>query len=222
MGTHYSPKIVTDGLVLCLDAANPKSYPGTGTVWNNMISDNYHCTLDATETSFLTDNNGVIYFNTGISTITGPDTPNSFTSFTAFKKIGLQTNTFHVLFGGQTHEISIESNSDLRVGTYTSSRTTMDVSAATMGIDLLDGEWHIITARYDGGNLTSYVNGELQSTLAKTGTTNSTYKLSKIGCWEDNGYQANGYIPFCMMYDVALTDDEIKQNFNALRGRFNI
>jgi hypothetical protein len=30
------PKIVTDGLVLCLDAANSKSYPGTGTAWNDL------------------------------------------------------------------------------------------------------------------------------------------------------------------------------------------
>lgn len=30
MAVNYAPRIVTDGLVLCLDAANPKSYPGTG------------------------------------------------------------------------------------------------------------------------------------------------------------------------------------------------
>ena len=33
MATRYSPKIVTDGLVLYLDAANSRSYPGTGTAW---------------------------------------------------------------------------------------------------------------------------------------------------------------------------------------------
>ena len=31
MGTNYNPRIVTDGLVLCLDAANPRSYPASGT-----------------------------------------------------------------------------------------------------------------------------------------------------------------------------------------------
>lgn len=30
MGLSHSPKISTDGLKLCLDAANPRSYPGTG------------------------------------------------------------------------------------------------------------------------------------------------------------------------------------------------
>jgi hypothetical protein len=33
---HYSPKIVTDGLVLYLDAANTRSYPGTGTTWSDL------------------------------------------------------------------------------------------------------------------------------------------------------------------------------------------
>ena len=36
MAFSRGPKIVTDGLVLYLDAANPKSYPGTGNVWNDL------------------------------------------------------------------------------------------------------------------------------------------------------------------------------------------
>jgi hypothetical protein len=36
MAFNYSPKIVTDGLVLYLDAANPRSYPGTGTTWYDL------------------------------------------------------------------------------------------------------------------------------------------------------------------------------------------
>ena len=36
MGTTYNPAIVTDGLVLCLDAANKRSYPGTGTTWSDL------------------------------------------------------------------------------------------------------------------------------------------------------------------------------------------
>ena len=36
----HSPRIVTNGLVLCLDAANPKSYPGSGTAWTDLVSSN--------------------------------------------------------------------------------------------------------------------------------------------------------------------------------------
>lgn len=42
MGVGYNPRIVTDGLVLCLDAANKRSYPGSGTTWidRNHVSSN--------------------------------------------------------------------------------------------------------------------------------------------------------------------------------------
>ena len=59
MGTNYSPRIVTDGLILCLDAGDRKSYPGTGTTWtdrsgqdNNAIS---QASASTTEARFNTN-----------------------------------------------------------------------------------------------------------------------------------------------------------------------
>ena len=40
MGLIHSPRIVTDGLVLYLDAANNRSYPGTGTTWSDLVGSN--------------------------------------------------------------------------------------------------------------------------------------------------------------------------------------
>lgn len=45
MATYYSPKIITDGLQICLDSNNPKSYPGSGANWTDL----------ATGTSYTTD-----------------------------------------------------------------------------------------------------------------------------------------------------------------------
>lgn len=45
MATLYSPKIVTDGLVMYLDAANPRSYPRSGTAWNDISGNNITGTL---------------------------------------------------------------------------------------------------------------------------------------------------------------------------------
>ena len=44
MGVNYNPKIVTDGLVLCLDAANKRSYPGSGSTWNDLSGRGNHFT----------------------------------------------------------------------------------------------------------------------------------------------------------------------------------
>ena len=46
MALVHSPKIVTDNLVLCLDAGNTKSYPGTGTTWNDLSGNSHNGTID--------------------------------------------------------------------------------------------------------------------------------------------------------------------------------
>jgi len=46
MGFSRGPKIVTDGLVLALDAANTKSYPGSGTTWNDLSGNGNTGTLN--------------------------------------------------------------------------------------------------------------------------------------------------------------------------------
>ena len=61
MGVNYNPKIVTDGLVLCYDAANDRSYPNTGTTWTDLAGSN-----DGTLTNgptFDTTNGGSIVFD---------------------------------------------------------------------------------------------------------------------------------------------------------------
>jgi hypothetical protein len=45
MAISYNSKIVTNGLVLCLDAANPRSYPGTGTNWFDVSGLGNHHTI---------------------------------------------------------------------------------------------------------------------------------------------------------------------------------
>jgi hypothetical protein len=45
MGVGYNPKIVTDGLVMCLDAANKKSYSGSGNIWRDISGNEEHFTL---------------------------------------------------------------------------------------------------------------------------------------------------------------------------------
>ena len=50
MSRLYGPKIVVDGLVLMLDAGNPKSYSGSGNTWYDLSGNNKHATLINTPT----------------------------------------------------------------------------------------------------------------------------------------------------------------------------
>ena len=45
MAIFYNPRTITDGLVLCLDAANSKSYPGSGTTWTDLSGNGNHVTI---------------------------------------------------------------------------------------------------------------------------------------------------------------------------------
>ena len=62
MATNYNPSIVTDGLQLCFDAANPKSYPGSGTTWYDLSGNDKHGTL-LNEPSFSSDKGGCFVFD---------------------------------------------------------------------------------------------------------------------------------------------------------------
>lgn len=57
MGIDYNPRIVTDGLVLALDAGNPKSYPGSGTAWYDLSGNNFHASLKNSPTFVSFGNN---------------------------------------------------------------------------------------------------------------------------------------------------------------------
>ena len=75
MGLAHSPRIVTDGLVLCLDAGNTKSYPGSGTTWTDLSGNGNTGTL-TNGVGYSGDNLGSLSFdgvNDFTSTITGED-----------------------------------------------------------------------------------------------------------------------------------------------------
>jgi hypothetical protein len=63
MATQYAfGKIVTNGLVLALDAADKNSYPGSGTTWRDMSGNNSNSTLTNSPT-FNSANGGSIVFD---------------------------------------------------------------------------------------------------------------------------------------------------------------
>ena len=62
MATTYNPRIVTNGLVLCLDAGNRQSYPGSGTAWTDLSGNGENFTL-YNSPSFSTNRGGELLFS---------------------------------------------------------------------------------------------------------------------------------------------------------------
>jgi hypothetical protein len=83
MATQYSPRVVTDSLVLTLDAGNIKSYPGNGTTWNDVSGNGRHFTWSASPSW-----NTAGYFNTSGYIATGP----------ASNNLGITNSTGYTIF----------------------------------------------------------------------------------------------------------------------------
>ena len=191
MAVHYNIKIVTDGLVLCLDAANPKSYPGSGTTWTDLSGNGRNFTLfNSSYYSFSSANGGSIGFT---RTLPPTGETGGYAEHTGSGALSVAT----YLYNNHTTEIwakinnrnptnydATETNSALFVYPgwhsmfYYSSTvlvysiwngTTGPVSSpsltlGTSGTDIIQGQWFHAVAVRSGNNLSSYINGNLKGT----------------------------------------------------------
>ena len=64
MALSHSPSIITDSLILCLDAANTKSYPGSGTVWTDLSGNGNNVTLTNGPTYSSVDGRSIVFDGT--------------------------------------------------------------------------------------------------------------------------------------------------------------
>lgn len=83
-------------------------------------------------------------------------------------------------------------------------------------------EWIHVVGTYDGTTKKIYVNGKLKNSSSQTGVLGSPGGSPVIGSYQGTNYCMSGDISSIKIYNKALTAAEVKQNFNALRGRFGI
>jgi len=88
------------------------------------------------------------------------------------------------------------------------------------GAAITRGTWNNIVAVWNSSGLSQFLNGA-KTTATTSGTSASKTSGIQIG-WEGNDRQFSGGIAIIKMYDTALTDSQVQQNFNATRSRFGI
>lgn len=225
MGIVYNTSIVRNGLVLHLDAANRKSYPGSGTVWNDLSGLGNNATLV----------NGVAYSsaNVGILTLDGIDDwidcGNASTFSPQYLTASIMINSISFsrrphLFGrgnGGTGNfyMVVETNGIFRF--YNDTGTGWVVAATTTAFPL--NTWTYVTCTHDGNFSNIYYNGIQQTSTARVGTLqNWQSNTLQIGNIVNYGSLINGTIGSATLYNRALSPIEIQQNFNAQRGRYGI
>jgi hypothetical protein len=224
MSLIHSPRIVTDGLVLCLDAGNPKSYTGSGTTWTDLSGNGNNGTLTNSPT-YLTDNGGIIDFNgsTNYADVTSSalnldvgsielwiksDDPTDNLNQQIFARTNTSAGTFNI-FKNTTNLFQFS----IRLTTNTQYSIGSDSTATT--------NWTHIVGTYDGTIQKMFVNAIQQSTTNSiSGTLNISGTLAiNIARQTTGTVYFDGKISTVRVYNKALTQQEIQQNYNALKGR---
>lgn len=224
MALNHSPRIVTNGLVMCLDANNPKSYPGSGTAWYDISGSNYTHTLFGG--AAITTVDSVRCFDVSTAGKYIADAGSTYT-FGAYHTMiawarplaDSQVTDWRTLWRTtpDDHTILIQDGTNL-IGYYDNNSggfVSYGVNAGTIGIE---NKWTMFSVVASSGSSTLYVNeGTNTGTVPYTAASTSHDLFGAAG-----GSQPFGYVAIAKLYSRALTLSEIQQNFNALRGRFGI
>lgn len=233
MANKYGPKIVTDGLILYVDAASVKSYVGSGTSWNDLSGNGNNGTLVGA-TSYATS---PARFDTNATSITDQSylsnspqltfADGSEYTFDFYVKLRSGAGTVHQSLLGRllTHPW-------LSVRPQNSNGTTWKIYYREFGatyyntIDInydLQNNWgNIIITADSSRNVRVYLNGVLMDTI------NPTTTLFYVNTIMGGYYAGSNYYPFqgsmasCKLYTKLLTESEILQNYNATKGRFGL
>jgi hypothetical protein len=226
MAFQHSPKIVTNGLVLALDAGNHMSYPGSGTTWTDLSGNINNGTLTNGPT-FNSGNGGSIVFD-GVNDLVNCGN-NSSLSFT--NKLTIQIWC----------SLNVDSDYKSPLMKTTSINWNDGYGFYKEGgrfyffINLWDGAHRVSVSRttfsmtnfvgtYDGTNLKLYENGILMQTGSSftSNVSNSATNLIIGNGVGDEDFEWNGNIAQVSIYNRALTASEILQNYNATKGRYGL
>ena len=234
MAVNYSPKIITDGLVLYLDAANTRSYPGSGTVWSDLSRGENNGTLKNGPT-FNSGNGGSIVFD-GVDDFVeiqnqiqfDQTDPFTLSSWVKSPRVGDNQiiNNENSSYTG--YRLNINGPANIEIGLRSS--IFDDIAIETLNSINTD-IWYHIVGTYDGTSNASgmkiYINGVEESTNILSNTlTSSTLSnqrtllgIRRISPPPD---PLRGNIANVQIYNRTLSATEILQNYNATKGRFGL
>ena len=221
MSIGYGPRVVTDGLVLALDAADTNSYSGSGSTLYDLSGGGNDGTISGAtfNSDGYFDFDGTDdYIDCGNSSIL--NVGNNITVNVWFYVN--QTSSFETIVAKVLNDYSLGWELDNSSGTF---RVTLRPSATQVNLiagTLSVGNWYMGTMTFDNTTARLYLNGVQTGSTTSGGpvTLNSTQSLT-IGRRIQGSYY-DGNIAQVSIYNRALSASEIQQNFNALRGRFGI
>lgn len=214
--------IVTDGLVLNLDATNINSYPGSGTTWTDTSFYRNNGTLTNGPTFLHERGRGSIVFDGVDDIVSTTNYTYSTTYYSQFLwyKFLSHNAAYEYVFDQETSRIilAIRINNVDALGVYNSNQAGwVQINTSSH----LDGKWKYIGVTNNNGSLNFYINGtNVGNSSIITNPTNINKPIAVGGYWAGGG--ASMQISNAQIYNRALSAQEVQQNFNALKSRFGL
>jgi len=232
MGIDYNNVIVSDGLSVYLDAANTRSYSGSGITVNGLVGGIGGTLVNGI--GFSNQNNGSFFYDGSDDYLRLPVNffnPDSGTPFTV--SVWFKTGTSGMIFGqengatpgtgsGWVPAIYVDTNGKLRTACFYGGNTSQSVST----ISVNDNLWHQITVTFESSSQKSYLDSILFGTISKTHQSYSATYYYYLGSGKNNSWPnagnmtLSGNISNFMFYNRALSATEVLQNYNATKGRY--
>lgn len=236
-----APSIITNGLVLNLDAANMKSYPKSGTIWRDLSGLNNSGSL-VNGPTFNSDNGGSIVFDGSNDYVTCGSTAS-----TLISSMTISSTFSFTSYTNQTHLIVSRLGPSISRHNYffgiTESKFYFGFKQS--GVSVWPFVWineapvvntiYSFTATYSTAtSVAMYLNGQNRSfsgpnTATNPLITNQVVDLDPTsicsigsGAPAENFYYSNAKIYTAQIYNRVLSQSEIQQNYNALKSRFNL
>jgi hypothetical protein len=222
MGTKYNPNIVRDGLVYYIDAANTRSYSGSGVTVNGLVGGIGGTLVNGV--GFTSSNGGSFTFDGTNDYITIPDNSllNTFTGMT-LEVIVKYTSTNDQIFVQKWNYAlgndgyTLELLSSAIVGAcYSGGGTYLFTSVSNYPINNI---YHIVFT-LNGSTQTMYINGVLVATNSGGSVPITAGKNLMIGQRSSAGTYFGGNVYLTKFYNRALSAQEVKQNYNATKKRY--
>jgi hypothetical protein len=224
MAFFRGPQLVTEGLVLALDAANTKSYPGSGTVWGDLSGNGNNGTL-VNGVEYNSENNGSLVFDGvddyadfGNNSIFN-STLNGSTNWSISYWVN-PINNGRILDRGN---LGVDQTGALELNVRNISKNNVSGGNSTLSTNIIGTGWnHVTLTRTSSLLLSWYLNGIFSNSSQLTQSYDGAgiWKIGRRSFAQDTMYGGN--ISNINIYNRVLTSSEIQQNFNATKRRYGL
>lgn len=223
MSYSNGPRIITNGLVSYLDAGNIKSYSGTGTTWVDITGNSKNCTL-YNSPIYSTFNKGYFNFD-GINDygiINHSTAGNSFSVdiwFNISSLPPLGEYTFLLSYGDSYYDWALAFY-DTQLYIFYEGLTADEIISPP----IVTNTWYNFHLIYNSSSTLSsfYLNNNFLGSLSMSIPANYTNIIVGSSSSVSPEYLYNGKISSIKLYNNILSSDEIRQNYNVIKGRYSL